>query len=183
MNVQTIVTGVVAAVVVLAGALFFMGAGQDGADGRNGRDGVGAVVGPEVLTRMQFKSGLSEGGIFTISTTSSAKTLRDAEIKDVKVISIADTGLSAASALALTLPASTSWPSLERAGDYQAWIVDNVRATAATTTTITAGTGVDIDGTTANDDVINGGVSGLLECWRLANTNVRCVVQELVDAG
>lgn len=132
---------------------------------------------------LNAEGGFVEGGILTISTTSSSYTLTAAELDNVKVISIADMGAGQA-ALALTLPAtSTMTALLPTSGDAQEWIIDSLAASAATTTTITAGTGIDIDGTTANDDVINGGVSGKLICWRLASTDVRCIVEEMVDAG
>jgi len=141
---------------------------------------VGTIVGPEVSDHMFFNAGMAEGGVFTIATTGATLTLRDGDIREAKVISIS--ALSTSSALALTLPASSSWPSLPKNGTAQEWIIDNLQA-AATTTTITAGAGVDIDGTGANDDVINGDASGILNCWRLPSSNVRCIVQEMVDAG
>jgi hypothetical protein len=128
------------------------------------------------------QSGLVQGGAFTIATTAAAMTLKDREVANARVISISAMGAGQA-ALALTTPASTTWTSLPTNGASQTWIIDSNGTAAATTTTITAGTGVDIDGTTANDDVINGDASGRLECWRLPNTNVRCVVEEMVDAG
>lgn len=129
-----------------------------------------------ILTR----GGLVEGGILTISTTGSTYTLTNALMKGVKVISIADTGTST---LALTLPASSTLSMIPNAGDTMEFVVDNLHTVAATTTTITAGAGTDIDGTTANDDVVNGDASARLECFRLVNTNVRCIVEEMVDAG
>lgn len=136
---------------------------------------------PDVYVHQYLRAGLTTGAVANVSTTSATYTLRDSEIRDAKVISIADTSFS--SALTLTLPASTTWQSLPKNGDAQEWIIDNLHSAAATTSTITAGTGVDIDGTTANDDVINGGVSGTLRCWKLPNSDVRCIVEEMVDAG
>lgn len=142
---------------------------------------LGGQPSPEVYTHTYMRAGLTEGSISTVSTTSATYTLKDGELRDARVISIADTTYSAA--LTLTLPASTTWPSLAKVGDTQVWIIDNVHSAAATTTTIAAGTGVDIDGTTANDDVVNGGVSARLECWRLPTKDIRCIVEEMVDAG
>lgn len=142
---------------------------------------LGATPSPDIAQRLTTFSGLAEGGIFTISTTSATMTLKDADLANNKVVTVAAGANTVA--LALTLPASTTWPSLNKSGVAQSWVIDNQNTAAATTTTITAGTGVDIDGTTANDDVINGGVSGRLECWRLPNTDIRCIVEEMVDAG
>ena len=131
---------------------------------------------------LDSNAGFVEGGQLTISTTSAAYTLTAAQMKAAKVISIADTASSAA--LALTLPAtSTMTTLLPSAGDTQEWIIDNLHSDAATTTTISVGDGMDFDGTGANDDVVNGGVSARLECFRLVDTNVRCIVEEFVDAG
>jgi hypothetical protein len=181
---ENLITGAVAVVVsvVLVGLFFTPQDGVNGLNGVDGRDGVGAPAGPDVYQRLVAHSGLSVGGILTVATTGASYTLTDTQLDDARVISISDMG-AGQSALALTLPASTTWTSLPGNGDSQSWIIDSVVATAATTTTITAGTGVDIDGTTANDDVINGGVSGRLECWRLPSTDVRCIVEEMVDAG
>jgi hypothetical protein len=144
-------------------------------------DAAGAFPGNEILNRVAFKSGVTEGGVFTLATTSNAYTMTDAEMRNAKVISISS--VQSAAVLALTTPASSTWPSLDRNGTAQTWIIDNLHTAAATTTTITAGAGVDIDGDTANDDVLNGGVSGHLTCWRLPDGNIRCYVVEGVDAG
>lgn len=141
----------------------------------------GEFVGTESLSHIRIGAGMTEAGIYTISTTSATWTLNPREIRDVKVVAIAS--VSGAAAMTLTLPASSTWQGLEKTGDMQSWIIDNLHTSAATTTTITAGTGVDIDGTTANDDVLNGGVSGRLDCWRLPTSDIRCIVEEMVDAG
>lgn len=144
---------------------------------------LGSFPGPDVVDRITTYGGFAQGGQFTIATTASAMTLRDADLAKNAVISVSAMGAGQA-ALALTLPASTTWPSLNKPGVVQSWIIDNNGLAAATTTTITAGTGVDIDGTGANDDVLNGDVSGRLDCWRLPTTgNIRCIVEEMVDAG
>jgi hypothetical protein len=131
---------------------------------------------------LNTRGGFTEGSVDTISTTSATYTLTQEEMDNVKVISIS--AQATAAALTLTLPASSTMTALlPLNGDTQSWIIDNLHTSAATTTTVTAGTGVDIDGITANDDVINGGVSARLECWRLPDTNIRCIIEEMVDAG
>lgn len=143
---------------------------------------VGALASPDIYGQLRVHGTLVSGGcITTVSTTSATYMLSADEMDSCGVISIASLPTSAA--LALTTAASSSMKTIPTAGDSTTWIIDNLHTAAATTSTITAGTGVDIDGTGANDDVINGGVSGLLTCWRLASTDVRCIVQEMVDAG
>lgn len=143
---------------------------------------VGSAPGPDLTERTTTLGGFAQAGVTTIATTSATLTLTDRQLAFARVISVSDMGAGQA-ALALSLPASSTWASLPKVGHSQSWVIDNLPATAGTTTTITAGTGVDIDGTTANDDVINGGVSGTLTCWRLPSTDIRCIVEEMVDAG
>jgi hypothetical protein len=150
---------------------------------------LGAAAGPEHTEHQYFKAGHTDVGVFRLATTASAYTLKDSDIRDVSVIHLLpETGTGEKSpALTLTLPATSTWASLPANG-VQSWVIDNTFTAAGTTTTITAGAGVDIDGLGANDDVINGGVSGILSCWRylasdLKNFDVRCLVREHVDAG
>lgn len=143
---------------------------------------VGAVPGGDVYQKITAYGALSQGGVFTLATTASSYTLKDRDLNENSVISVSAVS-GAQPALTLTLPASTTWSSLPKNGVHQNWVIDDLHTSAATTTTVTAGTGVDIDGPTANDDIINGGVSGILDCWRLPDTNIRCIVQEMVDAG
>ena len=168
-----------ALLLLILGLLVGYGLSQD-KQGNNQAAIGGEFVGTQSLSHINVGSGMTESGIYTVSTTSATWTLNAREIRDVKVIAIADT---TSAVLALTLPASSTWQGLERVGDTQSWIIDNLHSNAATTTTVTAGTGVDIDGTTANDDVLNGGVSGRLDCWRLPTSDIRCIVEEMVDAG
>ena len=163
------------------------GSGDIKVDGTTVIDASGNIDAPITSSTGTFSSildtngGFVEGGQLTISTTSATYTLTQAEMQDVKVISIADTESAAQT---FTLPAtSTMTTMIPTAGDAQSWIIDNLHTAAATTSTFAAGTGIDIDGLGANDDVINGAVSGMLVCWRLVSTDVRCSVREHVDAG
>lgn len=137
--------------------------------------GNSSVVG--TLTVDEFTEG---GGIITVSTTSAAYTLTAAELAGGNVISIADTE---SPALALTLPATSTLTSvIPTAGDSRDWWIQNLHTTAATTTTITIGTGIELQGDGTGDDVINGGVWGKLSCFRQASTDVVCHVVEFVAA-
>lgn len=146
---------------------------------------LGAIAGNNVTSKLTTKAGFSQAGVLTIASSSATRTLKNADIENVATIQIRQSSTTATfdPALTLTLPASSTWSGLSETGEVQRWIIDNQQTGAATTTTITAGTGVDLDGPTANDDVINGGVSGTLDCWRLPDSNVRCIVEEMVDAG
>jgi len=174
--IKNIVIAVLVVVIVVLGVGMFVG----------GQSNLGAA-GTEHYNYESFYSGLLGnnvtigGGILTVTSTTSAVTLTASQLESANVISIADTAGSVA--LALTLPATSTMTSLLRtAGDSRTWYVQNLHSNAATTTTITAGTGIDLQGITANDDVINGAVTGKLTCYRQASTDVVCVVNEYVVA-
>ena len=141
-----------------------------------------ATIASVDITGATFTGAFTQGGgISTISTTSATYTMTQAQLEAGGIISIADNATGAA--LALTLPASSTWTTLiPNAGDSRAWIIDNLHTDAATTTTITKATGVDLLGLGANDDIINGAVSGKLTCFRKATTNVMCILNEYVSA-
>jgi hypothetical protein len=67
-------------------------------------------------------------------------------------------------------------------GQTKTWIIQNNHTAAATTTTITTNTGINLQGDTANDDVINGAVTGTLTCHREYDLSVLCIVSEKVNA-
>lgn len=121
------------------------------------------------------------GGILRINQTGAARTLTDAEMaNNAEIVIDSATG---AAALALTLPAtSTMKLTLPKVGQTREWIIQNNHTAAATTTTITTNTGINLQGDTANDDVINGGVTGTLKCHREYDLSVLCIVSEKVNA-
>lgn len=85
--------------------------------------------------------------------------------------------------IALTLPAtSTMTTLLPSVGDYREWLIDASDLAAATTTTITAGTGIDMIAVTNAEDVIDGAEYSELRCWRKSDTDVACVTSELINA-
>jgi len=138
----------------------------------------GTISSTNSVSTGEFTQG---GGIISISTTSATYTLTQAELASGNIISIAS--VSGAAALALTLPATSSWTTLiPNAGDMRTWGIENLHTAAATTTTITTAAGIQLEGDTANDDIINGGVTGSLTCWRQASTDVVCQVSEKVSA-
>ena len=137
---------------------------------------VGTTLDVTGETRVQgFTQG---GGILNIATTGAAITLTEAQMLTSNVIEITADG--DAVALALTLPAtSTMTTLLSTAGDFREWTIDNQHL-AATTTTVTAGTGIDLIGVTTDDDVIDGQEVSRLTCWRKENTDVYCITSELL---
>lgn len=141
--------------------------------------------GPDVYQTMYFHAGVNEftqgGGVlsFTATSTQDARTLTQYEMLHNNVINIVST---TSPALTLTLPAtSTLTTLLPNAGDMREWFIDNQHL-AATTTTIAAGAGIDLIAVTTNDDVIDGQEVSRLTCIRKADTDVYCIVSELLKA-
>lgn len=175
------ITGISVAVVVVA--LLLTGAFR-------GNEGIGGVY---EITKQSFSQGIDVvgksyvdeftqgGGVQTITTTAGSYTLTATEMNDSSVFGITST-LSAA--FTLTLPSTTTLAAAQvipNAGDFREWIIDNQHL-AATTTTITAGSGIDLIAVTANDDVIDGQEKARLSCWRKADASVGCIVSELLAA-
>ncbi len=172
----------IALVIVLAAALAFAFFTRP----EPGGEPVGGV-GTDEYNHIFFNNGLygskfTQGGSilrFTATTTQDGRTLTEAELAANSIIEIVSTS---SPLLTLTLPATSTMKSLlPKVGDIREWIIDNQHA-AATTTTITAGTGIDLIAVTANDDVIDGVEKARLTCWRKFNTDVGCIVSELLNA-
>lgn len=109
-----------------------------------------------------------------------AYTLTQAELAHCSVLKFAAGG-AGQEVIQLTTPAtSTLTTLLANAGDMRTWIYDASALAAATTTTWTAGTGINQIAYTTNDDVIDGLEYSQLTCWREADTDVSCIVSELV---
>lgn len=148
---------------------------------------LGATTGPDNYTAYNFFNGLygkmfSQGGSvlrFTATSTQAVRVLTQAELAQNAVIEIVSTS---SPALTLTLPAtSTLTTLLKTPGDSRTWYIDNQHL-AATTTTILAGTGIDLVAYTVNDDVIDGQEISQLTCWRKYNTDVYCQTTEILKA-
>lgn len=129
------------------------------------------------MTVQEFTQG---GGVLRLAATStqSAYALTASEMGTSNIIENTNT---ASPALTLTLPATSTWTAvIPTAGDMREWIIDNQKST--TTLTIVAGTGIDLVAVTANDDVIDGVEQSRLTCWRQYDTDVSCIVSELLAA-
>ena len=175
------------ALVVLGLSVFAGSSRQEALVDPSSHVSVGATSGPDVYTPYFFYNGLygklftQGGGVlrFTATTTQNARTLTQAELEQYSVIEITATN---SPALSLTLPAtSTLTRLLKNPGDMREWIIDNQQA-AATTTTILAGTGIDLVAYTVNDDIIDGLELSRLTCWRKYNTDVYCMTSEILKA-
>lgn len=123
------------------------------------------------------------GGQCTITDANGGTyTLTQAELSGCNYLYMTASG-AGQEVIALTLPAtSTMTTLLADVGDYREWLIDASDLAAATTTTITAGTGVDMIAVTTAEDVIDGAEYSELRCWRKSDTDVACVTSELINS-
>jgi len=122
----------------------------------------------------QFTQG---GACWATSTTATSHTVTEQNMLDYNCFEVTwNTGNGT-----WTLPAtSTMTTLLATAGDMREWIIHNATTTAATTFTIAAGTGIDLIGVTTADAVIDGTEYSRLTCIRQTDTDVACIVSELL---
>lgn len=136
------------------------------------------------LERIGNVGQMTVGGAHTTLTdaTGGTYTLTEAELLAANVLKFAAGGAGQA-VIALTLPATSTMTTLmPTAGDSRIWYYDASALAAATTTTVTAGTGINLIGVTVNDDVIDGAEYAQITCWREADTDVTCLTSELLNA-
>ena len=132
----------------------------------------GTTLGGDVLT---VTPAANASSTVTVNTT-----LTEAQMIKNSIIVVADTNTGLNS---LTLPATSTMKTLlASAGTSRSWLIQSKNTTAAITTTVLAGTGIDLQGDAAGDDALNGGVYGVLTCYRLPTTDVMCKIIETVVA-
>ena len=113
------------------------------------------------------------------STSNAAETLLISDLTDYSGMDYTPGDL----AVALTLPASTTMTTfVSDIGDCKNWRLRNLDATAATSTTITAGTGIDLMENENGDIVIEGGNEAQLKFCRELDTDVTVYVDEYIAA-
>lgn len=149
------------------------------------REDVGALSSPEVLSYLTVHGAFTQGGtISTVAQTSDSHTLTAAEMLDASVITF--TASTTQAALTATLPASTTFPILNKKGAYRSWVIENPFTAAATTTTIAAGTGIDLQEPDGQNVVIGINNYAFLTCVRGADSgspeDIVCRVDETIPA-
>lgn len=174
MSLQNLVIGVVALIALALGGVAYMG--QD--------NRLSAIPGSDVLSHIVFQAGLTDGGErVSVTPVTATVTLTSQQMNRAKIITFAASTTQAA--LTATLPASTTFP-LTRAGDYRTWVIENPFTAAATTTTIAAGTGVDLQEPDGQNVVIGINNYVFLTCVKGADSgapqDVVCSVDETIPA-
>jgi len=144
----------------------------------------GAAAGPEHFVKQIFSAGSVDGGERVVVTpVTSTVTITAGQMDRAKILTF--TASSTQAALTATLPASTTFP-LMKTGESRTWIIENPFTAAATTTTIAAGAGVDLQEPDGQNVVIGINNYALLTCVKGADSgspaDVVCAVDETIPA-
>lgn len=173
MDLRSILASSLVAAVVATGALFLLN------DSPKTETFGGAS--PDVYGYFNVHGAFFQGGgTRTATPVAATYTVTADDLRDSNVLTF--TASSTMPALTATLPASTTFPLSAEAGSYRTWVIENPFTAAATTTTIAAGTGIDlqIPETTGADVVLNINGYGFLTCFREASTDIVCRLDETV---
>lgn len=149
-------------------------------------ESIGAIAGPDHYGDFRVHGRFLQGGGVNTETVSATATtnvlLTTADIRDYSQTDVTMVGV----VTTLTLPAtSTITGFIQYTGECVDYLVRNITATAASTTTITAGTGMDLveagDGSVTNV-VIAGGNGASLKFCRESDTDITVYVTEFSPA-
>lgn len=141
-----------------------------------------AFPGPDVYADIKIHGSLTTGSgtasCFATSTTNTSEVFlaKDFDKYPCFLISGEDDGMT------LTMPATSTFNALlPNRGDKREWWI-NFATTTTATLTIAEGSGIDLIGPSANDDVIDNGETAKLTCIRYyltnAVTDVTCIIEE-----
>jgi hypothetical protein len=143
---------------------------------------LGVAAGPFHTEHQTFSIGSTEGGAVWATTTLAATHTFDAATLD-KYRVLRFLGASKAAAITATLPATSTMSSIiPKAGDTRTWIIENGYGAAATTTTIAAGTGIDLQEPDGQNVVIGINNYAFLTCFREASSDIVCKIDETIPA-
>lgn len=177
MNKNTIITVLVATALSLVLSVIFLGGKETIIE----RGGVGAISSPDVYGYMNVHGKFEQGGgVSTVTPITNAYTLTHTNMVDANIITF--TASSSQEALTVTLPATSTLPLSSEIGSYRTWIIENPFTGAATTTTIAAGSGIDLQEPDGQNVVIGINNYAFLTCFREATTDVVCRVDETIPA-
>lgn len=170
------------AAVVLAGIALFAGGSETVRE-------IVTVGGPSdypttISNLTRFQGGIEHGAGCTTLTDANggAYVLTQAQLLNASCFEFAAGGAGQA-VIALTFPATSTMTELiPNAGDCREWYYSAANLAAATTTTMTAGTGHNIIAYTTNDDVIDGNEFAEIKMCRTSSTDVNTFVTEMLHA-
>ena len=150
----------------------------------NGADRTLEVEGKLNVSKATIVEGFQTGGAATVLTDANggAYVLTEAQLIASGTLEFAAGGEGQA-VIALTMPATSTMTTLiPNAGDCRTWLYDASALAAATTTTLTLGTGHHIIAYTTDDDVIDGAEFAQIQMCRRTDTDVNTIVSELLHA-
>jgi hypothetical protein len=137
----------------------------------------GNVGVPGVALYPQSVTTFTQGGGVTATTSAASATIPATDFDTENYIVVTPS----LGNVTLTLPASTTFPGIPNVGDTRTILIENA-ASAATTTTIAAGTGVDLQEPDGQNVVIGQNNYAWLTATRLSNTDIVVVVDEVIPA-
>jgi len=172
MDIKNLIVAGVVALLVSGGALLTL-APKDSP--------LAGIASPEVLTYLRVHGAFTQGGgVSQVAQVAATHTLTGSEMADFNVITF--TASSTQAAFTATLPASTTFPLSEKVGSYRTWIIENPFTAAATTTTIAAGSGIDLQEPDGQNVVIGINNYAFLNCFRELSSDIVCSVDETIPA-
>lgn len=147
------------------------------------------IGGAYEITEGNFAAGLNVGPLTQgggceslVDANGGTYTLTSAQMKARNCFQFAAGG-SGQAVISIQLPTADQLKTvLPNPGDFREWTYDASALAAATTTTIVAGTGIDLIAVTNADDVIDGAEYARLSCWRKSSSVVNCITSELLAA-
>lgn len=143
------------------------------------KETLGAQSGPDVLSFLRVHNWFEQGGgTNTIDPVDGTYTLTNADMREYNLLTFEAS--TTQPALTLTLPASTTFPLSEKAGSYRSWVIENPFTAAATTTTIAAGTGIDLQEPDGQNVVIGINNYAWLTCFRETSSDIVCRADESI---
>lgn len=145
---------------------------------------VGAFPGTDVYSDMVFhekvatKEFTQGGGVNATSTTDTTEVFQASDLLNYNVLDLTPN----IGNTTYTLPATTTFPGIPKAGDMRQWVFRNATSTSGVTATIAAGTGIDLQEPDGQNIVIADTNFAWLTCYRKVNTDIACLVDESIPA-
>lgn len=140
---------------------------------------IGAIAGPDVYGDFRVHGRFLQGGnMLATSTSNATETMPASDLINYSGYDLTPGDV----ALTLTLPATSTIVGFLEAGECTNFRIRNLDTTAATSTTIAAGTGMDLMENENGDVVIEGGHEARLWICRENGTNMTVYVDEYIDA-
>lgn len=123
----------------------------------------------------------STGYVFSTTTVGTASSLQAEDLTNTSVVRVTPGGGAGVTNVTISLGASTTFPGIPTPGDSRRFVIENA-ATVATTTTIAAGTGIDLQEPDGQNVVIGQNNYAWVWCFREASTDIVCNIDETIPA-